>query len=171
MLIYAGVFDEIHRNRKQLFQSIDILVEYSNLSFAEKKTGQNNLFGESNDLLSYPDLKLTDDWDNSEKLKKEYEAVGFYLSSHPLDEYSKFFKSKNICKFSELNDLLKSGPKLIKMSGSIISKQERISNKGNKFAFIQFSDPSGFFEATAFSDILELYSCLLYTSPSPRDRG
>ena len=47
------------------------------------------------------------------------------------------------------------------MCGSIINKQERISNKGNKFAFIQFSDPSGFFEATAFSDILELYSHLL----------
>ena len=161
MLIYAGVFDEISSNRNQLFQSIDTLVEYSNLCFTEKNTGQNNLFGDTNDLLSHPDLKLIDDWDNSEKLKKEYEAVGFYLSAHPLDEYSKWFKSKSIYKFSELNDLLKSGPKLIKMCGSIINKQERISNKGNKFAFIQFSDPSGFFEATAFSDILELYSHLL----------
>ena len=68
--------------------------------------------------MSYPDLKLIDDWDNSEKLKKEYESVGFYLSSHPLDEYSNG-SNQNICKFSELNDLLKSGPKLIKMSGSL----------------------------------------------------
>ena len=164
MLIYAGVFDEISNNRNQLFQSIDILVEYSNICFSEKNTGQNNLFGETNNLLSYPDLKLIEDWNSSEKLKKEYEAIGFYLSAHPLDDYSKLFKSKNIEKFSELNEILKSGPKLIKISGSVLSKQERISNKGNKFAFIQFSDPSGFFEVTAFSDILDLYNNLLQPS-------
>ena len=56
MLIYAGVFDEVSNNRNQLFQSIDILVEYSNICFSEKNTGQNNLFGESNNLLSYPVL-------------------------------------------------------------------------------------------------------------------
>ena len=93
MLIYAGVFDEISNNRKQLFQSIEILVEYSNVCFSEKYTGQNNLFGETNNLLSYPDLKLIEDWNSSEKLKKEYEAIGFYLSAHPLDDYSKLFKS------------------------------------------------------------------------------
>ena len=74
------------------------------------------------------------------------------------------FKSKNIEKFSELNEILKSGPKLIKISGSVLSKQERISNKGNKFAFIQFSDPSGFFEVTAFSDVLDFYNNLLQPS-------
>ena len=164
MLIYAGVFDDISNNRNQLFQSIDILVEYSNICFSEKDTGQNNLFGESNNLLSYPELKLIEDWNSSEKLKKEYEAIGFYLSAHPLDDYLKLFKSKNIEKFSELNEILKSGPKLIKISGSVLSKQERISSKGNKFAFIQFSDPSGFFEVTAFSDILDLYNNLLQPS-------
>ena len=164
MLIYAGVFDEISNNRNQLYQSIDILVEYSNICFSEKYTGQNNLFGETNNLLSYPDLKLIEDWNSSEKLKKEYEAIGFYLSAHPLDDYSKLFKSQKIEKFSELNGILKSGPKLIKISGSVLSKQERISSKGNKFAFIQFSDPSGFFEVTAFSDILDLYNNLLQPS-------
>jgi len=164
MLIYAGVFDEISNNRNQLFQSIEILVEYSNICFSEKYTGQNNLFGETNNLLSYPDLKLIEDWNSSEKLKKEYEAIGFYLSAHPLDDYSKLFKSQKIEKFSELNGILKSGPKLIKISGSVLSKQERISSKGNKFAFIQFSDPSGFFEVTAFSDILDLYNNLLQPS-------
>ena len=164
MLIYAGVFDDISNNRNQLFQSIEILVEYSNICFSEKYTGQNNLFGETNNLLSYPDLKLIEDWNSSEKLKKEYEAIGFYLSAHPLDDYSKLFKSKKIEKFSELNEILKSGPKLIKISGSVLSKQERISSKGNKFAFIQFSDPSGFFEVTAFSDILDLYNNLLQPS-------
>ena len=164
MLIYAGVFDEISNNRNQLFQSIEILVEYSNICFSEKYTGQNNLFGETNNLLSYPDLKLIEDWNSSEKLKKEYEAIGFYLSAHPLDDYSKLFKSQKIEKFSELNEILKSGPKLIKISGSVLSKQERISSKGNKFAFIQFSDPSGFFEVTAFSDVLDLYNNLLQPS-------
>ena len=164
MLIYSGVFDGISKNRRQLFESIDILVEYSNSCFSEKITGQNNLFGESNNLLSYPELKFTKDWENTEKLKKEYEAVGFYLSAHPLDEYSKLYRSKNISKFAELIELLKSGPKLIKISGSLLNKQERISNKGNKFAFLQFSDPTGFFEVTAFSDVIELHNNLLQQS-------
>ena len=129
MLIYSGVFDELSNNRKQLFESIDILVEYSNSCFSEKITGQNNLFGESNDLLSYPELKFTKDWKNTEKLKNEYETIGFYLSAHPLDEYSKLYRSKNISKFAELNELLKSDSKLTKISGSLLNKQERISNK------------------------------------------
>ena len=54
-------------------------------------------------------------------------------------------------------------PKINQNSGSVLSKQ-RISNKGNKFAFIQFSDPSGFFEVTAFSDVLDFYNNLLQPS-------
>ncbi len=163
MLISAGVFDELCKNRKQLIHSIERLVEYSNTCLTEKKTGQNNLFGENNSL-SLPELKITDDWENSDKLKKEYEAVGFYLSSHPLDEYTNWFSSENISTLSELNELLKVGPKLIKISGSVLNIQERISGKGNKFAFIQFSDPSGFFEVTAFSDVLDYYHHLLKPS-------
>ena len=164
MLISAGAFDNLSENRKQLFVSIEILMEYSSTCFEEKITGQNNLFGENDDALSLPELCLIDDWEKDEKLKKEYESVGFYLSAHPIDEYSRWLQSENICRFTELIDLLKSGPKLIKISGSVINKQERISSKGNKFAFIQFSDPSGYYEVTAFADVLDLYNHLLQPS-------
>ena len=86
------------------------------------------------------------------------------MSAHPIDEYSKWLQSENIFSYTELIDLLKSGPKLIKISGSVINKQERISSKGNKFAFIQFSDPSGYYEVTAFADVLDLYNHLLQPS-------
>ena len=164
MLISAGAFDNLSENRKQLFLSIEILIEYSSTCFEEKNTGQNNLFGENDDPLSLPELCLIDDWEKDEKLKKEYESVGFYLSAHPIDEYSKWLQSENIFSYTELIDLLKSGPKLIKISGSVINKQERISSKGNKFAFIQFSDPSGYYEVTAFADVLDLYNHLLQPS-------
>ena len=155
MLVSAGAFDELISNRKQVFMSIERLVEFSTACLTERETGQDNLFGDGNDGLPLPELQNVDDWTKSEKLRKEYESIGFYLSSHPLTEYEELFSSQNIIKASELTVELSSQPKLIKISGSVLNKQERISSRGNKFAFVQFSDPTGIFEVTVFSEILQ----------------
>ena len=110
-----------------------------------------------NDDLPLPELTRVEDWTKSEKLQREYESIGFYLSSHPIEEYMGMFGPKNITKFSELKTELNSGPKLVKNSGAVLNKQERISNRGNKFAFVQLSDPTGIFEVTVFSEVLETF--------------
>ncbi len=155
MLIAAGSFDELIANRRRVFNALDRLVEFSTASLSDRKTGQNSLFGGETGDLPLPKLQNVDDWPKSEKLQKEYESVGFYLSSHPLAEYVESFHEENIIKVSEVKDELSSGPKLVRITGSVLSKQERMSNRGNKFAFVQLSDPTGIFEVTVFSEILE----------------
>ena len=157
MLISAGAFDDLLNNRKRVFISLDRLIEFSAACLSDRVSGQDSLFGDENEHLPLPELKKVEDWTKSEKLQREYESIGFYLSSHPLEEYMGMFGSKNIQKFSELKADLSSGPKLAKISGSVLNKQERMSNRGNKFAFVQLSDPSGIFEVTVFSEILEKY--------------
>ena len=155
MLISAGAFDDLMSNRKRLFISIERLVEFSSACLSDRVSGQDSLFGGKNDDLPLPELTRVEDWNKSEKLKREYESIGFYLSSHPIEEYMGMFGPKNITKFSELKTELNSGPKLVKISGAVLNKQERISNRGNKFAFVQLSDPTGIFEVTVFSEVLE----------------
>ena len=157
MLITAGAFDELISNRRKVFTSIERLVEFSTLCLTDRETGQDSLFGGKNDDLPLPELQSVDDWPKGEKLQKEYESVGFYLSSHPLTGYMGFFESENILKVSEIKSELNSGPKLVRISGSVLNKQERISSRGNKFAFVQLSDPTGIFEVTVFSEVLEQF--------------
>ena len=71
------------------------------------------------------------------------------------DAYAKGLKRIGVIKSTELLKHLKSGGKgRVKMAGTLLSKQERTSAKGNRFAFIQFSDASGMFEVTCFSEVL-----------------
>ncbi|MFV0335312.1 MAG: DNA polymerase III subunit alpha, partial [Tropicimonas sp.] len=56
---------------------------------------------------------------------------------------------------AEVTELVKSGPLVAKMAGSVAGKQERKSARGNRFAFVQASDPTGSYEMTVFSDTLE----------------
>lgn len=104
-----------------------------------------------------PTLKLENgpDWSPHEKLNQEFEAVGFYLSAHPLDAYAKSMKRLNVLKIAELPRHLQAGGKgRVRLAGSLLSKQERVSAKGSRYAFLQFSDASGMFEVTCFSEIL-----------------
>jgi DNA polymerase-3 subunit alpha len=87
-----------------------------------------------------------------ERLSEELEAVGFYLSAHPLDTYGAKLKRLKSIRFADLLASGRSGPATL--TGTVISKKERTSGKGNKYAFVQLSDTSGVFEVTVFSELL-----------------
>ena len=155
MLIRAGAFDCLDKNRKFLFCSIERLVAYSALVFDESSSDQTNLFGTANDSVPEPRLELTEDWMFTEKLSQEYQSIGFYLSGHPIDEYLSYTTEQNISILSDLNKNHDEISPVLNIIGVVTGKQERQSAKGNRFAFIQFSDPGGIFEVTVFSDVLD----------------
>ena len=88
-------------------------------------------------------------------ISREHLAVGFYLSGHPLDDYSTALKRNKIINFSEVEDKVKNGASIIKIAGTVTARQERKSARGNRYAFVQLSDPSAIYEVTMFSDVLE----------------
>ena len=156
MLARSGAFDVLNKNRRQVFDALDALVNYSAAIHEQKNSNQVSLFGEAGDDLPEPRLMQAADWLPAERLNEEFKAVGFYLSGHPLDDYMSALKRKGVMTLDEVRAKAERGPMIAKMAGVVAGRQERKSAKGNRFAFAQLSDTSGAYEVTLFSDTLEL---------------
>ncbi|MEM9715298.1 MAG: DNA polymerase III subunit alpha [Pseudomonadota bacterium] len=161
MLARAGAFDQLDANRRKVFASLDALVGYSSATHEDRNSAQGGLFGDAAEALPAPRLPMPEDWLPNERLQEEHAAIGFYLSGHPLDDYAGPLKRKQVLSLTELEVKAQSGPVVAKLAGSVASKQERKSARGNRFAFVQLSDPTGMYEITVFSDTLEKYRDLL----------
>jgi len=155
MLARSGAFDLLDPNRRRVFDSLDALVNYSAAIHEQRNSNQVSLFGEAGDDLPEPRLSPVDDWMPNERLAEEHKAIGFYLSGHPLDDYMAPLKRKGVMTVAEVSAKAERAPLVAKLAGAISGKQERKSARGNRFAFIQLSDPSGLYEVTVFSDTLE----------------
>ncbi|MEM1076631.1 MAG: DNA polymerase III subunit alpha [Pseudomonadota bacterium] len=155
MLTRSGAFDQLDRNRRRVFLSLDALVNYSAAVHEQKASDQVSLFGEAGDDLPEPRLQSVEDWLPAERLSEEFKAVGFYLSGHPLDDYIGPLKRKGVMTLDDVMAKAEQSPFIAKLAGVVAGRQERKSAKGNRFAFCQMSDTTGAFELTLFSDTLE----------------
>ncbi|MFO7772093.1 MAG: DNA polymerase III subunit alpha [Roseovarius gahaiensis] len=156
MLARAGAFDELDRNRRRVFDSIEALMNYSAAIHDQKNSNQVSLFGEAGDDLPEPRLSPVEDWLPAERLTEEFKAIGFYLSGHPLDDYMGALKRQDVKTLDEVTVLAaQKGAVLVKMAGVVAGRQERKSARGNRFAFAQLSDTTGGYEVTLFSETLE----------------
>ncbi|MEM1078928.1 MAG: DNA polymerase III subunit alpha [Pseudomonadota bacterium] len=155
MLARAGAFDQLDSNRRRVFQSLDGLVAYSAAIFEQRASAQVSLFGEAGEDLPEPRILPCDDWLPAERLAEEHKAVGFYLSGHPLDDYMGALKRKGVVTLEALTQQMDRGAAVAKIAGTVAGRQERKSARGNRFAFVQASDPTGLYEVTVFSDTLE----------------
>ncbi|MEM6603659.1 MAG: DNA polymerase III subunit alpha [Pseudomonadota bacterium] len=165
-LIKSGALDCFSSNRKQLLSSLDILVAESVRAHQEKTGGQNSLFGaEAEENMRVPLAQVPDD-PMMERLSQEHNALGFYLSAHPLDNIKSVLKSAHVMSYSTLISKAENSPVTGKIAGTISRKQERKSAKGNRFAFVGLSDASGNYEVALFSDVLEQSRDLLEVGTS-----
>ena len=90
-----------------------------------------------------------------DRLQHEFEAIGFYLSAHPLDAYGTGLRRLEVVRYGELRQwLVGRSTNRARLAGIVLGRQERTSAKGNRFAFVQLSDASGMYEAMVFSDTL-----------------
>jgi DNA polymerase-3 subunit alpha len=154
-LVKAGAFDALDANRARAFAAIEMVLKLAQAAAEERSTNQTNLFGGVGAGPARPKLPEIADWPLHERLKNEFEAIGFYLSAHPLDAYAKGLARLGVVRSSELAARLTAGGSArVKLAGTVIGKQERTSAKGNRFAFIQLSDAGGAFELTVFSEVL-----------------
>lgn len=155
MLARAGAFDVLDPNRRKVLGGLDALVGYSAAIHDQKNSNQVSLFGEAGDDLPEPRFPMCEDWLPAERLAEEFKAVGFYLSGHPLDDYLAPLKRKGVLTLDEVTAKAERGAHVAKMAGTVAGRQERKSARGNRFAFVQLSDPTGQYEVTMFSDTLE----------------
>ena len=149
-LAYSGTFDAIENNRNKVYQSINILSSISNAAMEKNSNNQDYLFDDEFENFSHIPLPEVDNWTNSESLEKEFTAIGFYLSGHPLNEYEHIIKDKKIKYYSDIN----SSETKYKIAGTISYVKERKSQRGRNFAFVGLTDENNQFEITLFSDVL-----------------
>jgi DNA polymerase-3 subunit alpha len=153
----AGAFDSLDPNRAKVYGGAEILLRHAQAQDAERKAGQTSLFGGSAGAqmaaLELPDVQA---WDPMEKLRNEFDAVGFYLSAHPLDAKAGQLERLGVVQAANALDYLAGRPVVVMdMAGVLLRKQIKVSPKtGNKYAFLQLSDSSGVFEVTLFSETL-----------------
>ena len=152
-MIKAGACDSLHKNRKQLIDSIDIILRYSQFQAKERSSSQISLFGEvSASSASIPALTKTDDYPLRERLGYECEAVGFYLGEHPLDSYRASLKKLGATSSSALAGL-KDGTSRIKLAGMVSACRIKLSQRG-RYAYVAMTDSGGSYEVAVYDETL-----------------
>lgn len=162
-LILSGAFDSLSSNRRQLYESIEHLLSLANLATAERTSSQMSLFGAmpQSCAISNSKLKEVDDWGALERLQKEFDAIGFYLTAHPLDAYQAGLQKLKVKGSVELGEHFSQGKETAYVAGVILSKKVRTGKNGKKYAFISVSDSTGSFEFMAFSEHLVQHQNLI----------
>jgi len=151
-LVKAGAFDDLNINRKEIYDSIPKLILKSKNNYENKINNQINLFN-IEDEQNQSDNK-SDDWKFDERLSKEFEALGFFISDHPLNEYSEILENYDINNFIDFRD--NSDKSEANIAATILKFQEKKTQKGNSYAIIKFSDRKSVFELFIFSDLLDM---------------
>ncbi|MDO5530190.1 MAG: DNA polymerase III subunit alpha, partial [Paracoccus sp. (in: a-proteobacteria)] len=154
MLARAGAFDALDENRARVLASLDGLMAWSGAVQDAAVSSQSSLFGGGEDLPPPRPAKAAM-WLPGEKLAEEHLAIGFYLTGHPLDDYLPALRRINVDTLSTIAAAAQSGPVAGYIAGTISSRKEKKSAKGNRFAFVSASDPTGLYEIVMFSDVLE----------------
>ena len=151
-LVRAGALDCLGTNRRQLFENIEMLMRHASAALQARTDDQMGLFGGEAAPVQVLNLSNIADWPPMDRLREEFNAIGFYLSAHPLDAYQTPLKRLHAQPIAEVLSRAKEG--LVMMGGAVIGKKERTSAKGNRYAFVQMSDPTGVYEVTVFSETL-----------------
>jgi DNA polymerase-3 subunit alpha len=152
-LVKAGAFDSINNNRQSLFDSIPNFILKTKNIFENKSINQIDLFSED-EVSENNIINEIEDWKFEERLSKEFEAVGFFISDHPLNQFTEIFDDYKIIEYSNFNS--NDDIREANIAATLLKVQERKTAKGNSYAVLKLTDLNSVFELFIFSDILEL---------------
>ncbi len=159
-LAASGAFDTLEPNRARTFAAVDIVLAAAQRAHDNAALGQDELFGgaTTKEPLALPALEP---WLPAERLRKEYDAIGFFLTGHPLDDYATALKRLRVQSWAEFARAVKGGALSGRAAGTVVSRTERRTRNGTKMGIIGLSDPSGHYEAVLFAEGLAQYRDLL----------
>ena len=166
-LAIAGAFDNMDTIKRSQYLAkesegisfIDQLIRYGNRLQQEKNTTQQSLFGDAIQMqIQKPEIPQAEDWSKLEKLSREKELIGIYLSAHPLDDYQleiEQFCNASVTDLEELDKLL---GKELTMAGIVTAVNNGISKTGKPYGSIVLHDYSGSRKFMLFSNTYVDYS-------------
>lgn len=155
-LVISGAFDSVAANRAAVFSSIEKALDLGHKFQNSKLTQENSLFGDMEEIkIIEPDLPDVQPWSEREKLAREREVVGFYVTGHPLRKYSVEYKSFSNFHIGETENLQEI--ENVRACGIITQVRKKIDRAGNQMAFFTIDDFSGSCECLMFSKVFENY--------------
>ncbi len=149
-LARAGAFDTLEPDRARAFAAAETLLALSQQALSERESAQVSLFGGGGDAapaLQRPNLPSPEPWDPVRRLDEELAAIGFYLSGHPLDDMVPALQKRGVILYAALPGRAAEGVRAARVAGVVRRRQEKISKRGDRFAFLTLSDPTGEYEA------------------------
>lgn len=179
-MVMAGCFDSFTDiKRHQYFETdnegltfIDQLVRYGNL--VKNQESSNTLFGNDSSYQSAqkaPDIPGGEPWPPLEKLNKEKELIGIYLSSHPLDDFKLEIENFAKHKLSDLQDLNKLYNKQVCVAGLVTEVKHLMTKTGRPFGALTIEDYSDSYRFMLFGKDYEEYRNYLYEGYSLLIKG
>ena len=156
ILVKAGAFDSLDPNRAQTFAAAELLLRHASRRGRGARDGQVSLFGGIEPAASQrPSLPLIDDWPSVEKLQHEFDAIGFYLSSHPLDAYGRSLERVGILRWADLPAALAAdGATRFRLAGIVVGRRSGLRRAATASRSSRCRTLSGVFELTLFSEML-----------------
>jgi DNA polymerase-3 subunit alpha len=154
-LIKAGALDSLLPNRAQTLAAIDLLLAFAGRAAEERESNQASLFDGGTGEQVVPALPQVEPWLAHDALAHEFDAVGFHLSGHPLDDYASALARARIISYAELVNGSIGGSGRVRLAGLVVSRRERRARSGAPIAFVVLSDATGRYEAVVFSDVLQ----------------
>ena len=160
-LALAGGFDEFPELRREQYFAVnsknevflETLVRYGNRYQADQAAAANSLFGGDNVVdIATPEIPEAERWSDLDRLNKERDLVGIYLSAHPLDEYSVVLQHVCNTRMAELEDKTALAGREITMGGIVTSVRRGISKNGNPYGIAKIEDYSGSAELPFFGN-------------------
>ena len=152
-LAKSGGFGSLAKNRRQVAESFEILSSYAVEKQDESSSNQMSLFGGIAEMNKKPELKKVEDWTKIERLQKEFEAFGFFLNEHPVDDFLPDLRKRGVIFSDKLERDELQDNNLVKMAGVVAGSKHRSSARG-RFAYLSVSDPFGIFEAMIFDEAI-----------------
>lgn len=155
-LIAAGAFDGLEPNRALLMRNVELFVRHAHAAAKARSSAQTNLFGAKGSVIDRPPLAEAALWSDAEKLKRERDAIGFFLSAHPLEIYADMLAQAGVKGSATVLSEKEFIGKTVRLAGAVdYLKERRAAKSGNRYAFFGLSDMEGSYEAVVFSNVLD----------------
>ena len=152
-LIQAGAFDTLEKNRARLMAGLDTGLERAQRAKSLQAIKQMSMFEALAESVTDGWLPEAPEWEESEKLAKEKEALGVYLSGHPLDSYRHILKSWVKVTTADLPDT--PDGESVALGVVVTAAKEKVSRKGGRVAILTVEDLTGSVEVLVFGEVLE----------------
>ncbi|MFO0407195.1 MAG: DNA polymerase III subunit alpha, partial [Labrys sp. (in: a-proteobacteria)] len=160
-LVSAGAFDSLEGNRARAFAAIETMLALAHRTQEEKQHGQADIFGLGGGAAEPIRFPHVDPWEPTEILQREFDAVGFFLSGHPLDAYRPILEKWQIPPYLAFAQKVRQGASAGRLAATVLTRTERKTRTGNKMGIVMLSDSSGQYEAILFAEGLAQYRDLL----------